>query len=112
MVYGMTQIGHLGNGQFGSVFGDININAGGDISIKSGAHTRNHAAIGHTVNGYATWNPSDNLRAEARFLETVIERHPQAEGLPAIIGNCQAGWALLMLAAVRPELCGPLISTV
>jgi len=49
------------------------------------------------------------LRAQAWFLEAVIERHPQAQGLPAIIGNCQAGWALLMLAAVRPELCGPLI---
>ncbi len=50
-----------------------------------------------------------SLRAEARFLEAVIERHPHAQGKPAIIGNCQAGWALLMLAAVRPELCGPLI---
>jgi hypothetical protein len=26
-----------------------------------------------------------------------------------VIGNCQAGWALMMLAAKRPELCGPII---
>lgn len=49
------------------------------------------------------------LRAEARFLERVRELHPEAEGRPAIIGNCQAGWAVMMLAAVYPELCGPLI---
>jgi pimeloyl-ACP methyl ester carboxylesterase len=49
------------------------------------------------------------LRAEEHFLETVIARHPQAEGRPVIVGNCQAGWAVMMLAAVRPDLCGPLI---
>ena len=26
-----------------------------------------------------------------------------------MIGNCQAGWAVMMLAAIRPELFGPLI---
>jgi hypothetical protein len=49
------------------------------------------------------------LRAEEHFLETVIARHPRAEGRPVIVGNCQAGWAVMMLAAVRPDLCGPLI---
>jgi pimeloyl-ACP methyl ester carboxylesterase len=47
--------------------------------------------------------------AEAAFLERVIELHPEAEGKPAVIGNCQAGWAVMMLAAVRPELFGPII---
>jgi len=47
--------------------------------------------------------------AEAAFLERVIALHPEAEGKPAVIGNCQAGWAVMMLAAVRPELFGPLI---
>jgi len=51
----------------------------------------------------------DIMRAEARFLEKVIELHPQAEGKPCVIGNCQAGWAVLMVAATRPELFGPLI---
>ncbi len=49
------------------------------------------------------------IRAKARFIEEVASRHPNAEGKPALIGNCQAGWALMMLAAVRPELVGPLI---
>src|SRR5712672_769341 len=48
-------------------------------------------------------------RAEAIFIEKVIERHPDADGKPCVIGNCQAGWALMMLAAIRPELFGPLI---
>jgi pimeloyl-ACP methyl ester carboxylesterase len=51
----------------------------------------------------------DIMRAEARFLEKVIELHPEAEGRPCVVGNCQAGWAVMMLAAVRPELFGPLI---
>ena len=48
-------------------------------------------------------------RAEAKFLEKVISLHPQADGKPCVIGNCQAGWALMMLAALRPELLGPII---
>jgi hypothetical protein len=51
----------------------------------------------------------DILNAEALFLEQVIELHPEAEGKPAVIGNCQAGWALMMLAALRPELFGPIL---
>jgi hypothetical protein len=48
-------------------------------------------------------------RAEAVFLEKVIALHPQAEGKPCVIGNCQAGWAVMMLASVRPDLFGPII---
>src|SRR6516225_6094822 len=48
-------------------------------------------------------------RAEAKFLEKVIALHPQADGKPCVIGNCQAGWAVMMLAALRPELFGPMI---
>lgn len=51
----------------------------------------------------------DITRAEAAFLERVIALHPDAEGKPAVIGNCQAGWAVMMLAALRPELFGPII---
>src|SRR6185312_3572555 len=47
--------------------------------------------------------------AEAIFLEKVIALHPEADGKPCVVGNCQAGWAVMMLAAVRPELFGPLI---
>ncbi len=48
-------------------------------------------------------------RAEAIFIEKVIALHPEADGKPCVIGNCQAGWAVMMLAAVRPELFGPII---
>ena len=51
----------------------------------------------------------DIARAEAVFLEKVASLHPQADGKPCVIGNCQAGWAIMMLAAVRPELFGPII---
>src|SRR5215510_10232231 len=51
----------------------------------------------------------DIARAEAVFLEKVMALHPNADGKPGVIGNCQAGWAIMMLAAVRPELFGPII---
>ena len=51
----------------------------------------------------------DIARAEAIFIETVTAAHPEASGKPCVIGNCQAGWAIMMLAAIRPELFGPII---
>ncbi|ODP32353.1 DUF3141 domain-containing protein [Pandoraea sp. ISTKB] len=51
----------------------------------------------------------DVMRAEAAFLEKVISLHPESAGKPAVIGNCQAGWQILMTAAMRPELFGPII---
>src|ERR1700760_3472387 len=47
--------------------------------------------------------------AEAVFVEDVAARHPEAEGKPVVIGNCQAGWQLMMMAAMRPELPGPIM---
>jgi len=44
----------------------------------------------------------------ACFVEAVKEHHPQA-GNPAIIGNCQAGWASALLGAVRPDITGPIV---
>jgi pimeloyl-ACP methyl ester carboxylesterase len=51
----------------------------------------------------------DIARAEAVFLEKVIALHPGADGKPCVIGNCQGGWAVMILAALRPELFGPII---
>ena len=51
----------------------------------------------------------DTVRATAIFMETVGALHLAAEGKPAVVGNCQAGWAVMMAAAKRPELFGPLI---
>jgi hypothetical protein len=51
----------------------------------------------------------DIARAEAVFIEKVIALHPDADGKPCVIGNCQAGWAVMILASLRPELFGPII---
>jgi hypothetical protein len=51
----------------------------------------------------------DIARAEGTFLEKVIALHPHADGKPCVIGNCQAGWAVMILASLRPELFGPII---
>src|SRR5215472_8477221 len=51
----------------------------------------------------------DIARAESIFLERVAALHPDADGKPCVIGNCQGGWAVMMLAAIRPELFGPII---
>src|SRR3982075_1218996 len=51
----------------------------------------------------------DIARAEAVFIEKVIALHPNADGKPCVIGNCQGGWAVMILASLRPELFGPLI---
>ncbi|MFO1046396.1 MAG: DUF3141 domain-containing protein [Geminicoccaceae bacterium] len=51
----------------------------------------------------------DVMEAEAAFLAKVISLHPQADGRPVVIGNCQGGWATMMLAAAHPDLVGPVI---
>ncbi len=46
--------------------------------------------------------------AEVRFVEEVLSLHPNLDK-PAIMGNCQAGWAAALLCADRPDLVGPLV---
>jgi pimeloyl-ACP methyl ester carboxylesterase len=50
----------------------------------------------------------DVEKAEIRFLEEVHRRHPEASR-PVVYGNCQAGWAVAMLGADRPDVCGPIV---
>jgi hypothetical protein len=50
----------------------------------------------------------DVCRAEQIFARTVAERHPSASK-PVIEGNCQGGWAVMMLAASQPEITGPIV---
>jgi pimeloyl-ACP methyl ester carboxylesterase/tellurite resistance protein len=45
-------------------------------------------------------------RAEVTFIRKVGELHPEADGKPVVIGNCQAGWAIMMMAAAAPEHVG------
>jgi pimeloyl-ACP methyl ester carboxylesterase len=65
--------------------------------------------VGFTPDPMPGQTIEDSLRAEAVFLEKVLALHPDADGKPCVIGNCQAGWAVMMLAATRPELFGPII---
>jgi poly(3-hydroxyalkanoate) synthetase/tellurite resistance protein len=51
---------------------------------------------------------ADVQNAEVYFVEEVKKRHKGAEN-PAIVGNCQAGWAASLVAADRPDICGPLV---
>ncbi len=50
----------------------------------------------------------DVCAAQGRFVEAVVERHPDSPP-PVVEGNCQGGWAAMMLAASRPEITGPLV---
>jgi hypothetical protein len=51
----------------------------------------------------------DVCKAEAAFIEEVAARHPDAEGKPVVIANCQAGWQTMIMAAIRPDLPGPIL---
>ena len=48
------------------------------------------------------------MRAEAEFVAEIRRRHPAAPK-PSIVGNCQGGWATLVLAAANPDITGPLV---
>lgn len=50
----------------------------------------------------------DITAAEGAFLRRVHELHPEAPK-PVLIGNCQGGWAVMMLGAAQPELTGALV---
>ena len=51
---------------------------------------------------------ADVTNAEAAFLAEIHRRHPEAPA-PIIVGNCQGGWATLVLAATHPDITGPLV---
>ena len=65
--------------------------------------------IGFLPDPVAGQTVEDVMRAEAVFLEKVIELHPQSACKPVVVANCQGGWQILMTAAMRPELFGPII---
>ena len=61
---------------------------------------RQHPEPGQTL--------ADVMRAEAHFIKAIAERHPQSPK-PIVVGNCQGGWAALILAAANPDISGPLV---
>lgn len=70
---------------------------------------------GHTVY-FVVFHPlpepdqtlADVRDAEVHFLEEIARRHPDAP-LPAVVGNCQGGWATMLLAASAPDKVGPVV---
>ncbi|BCQ27255.1 DUF3141 domain-containing protein (plasmid) [Caballeronia sp. NK8] len=50
----------------------------------------------------------DVCAAEQQFVRHVRELHPESPK-PAIVGNCQGGWAAMMLASSQPDDTGPLV---
>ncbi|MFT0173339.1 DUF3141 domain-containing protein [Paraburkholderia mimosarum] len=50
----------------------------------------------------------DVCAAEEQFIRKVCELHPDSEK-PAIVGNCQGGWAAMMVASSDPDHTGPLV---
>ena len=50
----------------------------------------------------------DVCDAEALFIHKVRELHPDSPK-PAIVGNCQGGWAAMMLVASNPDETGPIV---
>ena len=61
---------------------------------------RQHPEPGQTI--------ADVMRAEAAFFKEIVRRHPDAPQ-PAMVGNCQGGWATLLLAAADPTITGPIV---
>ena len=50
----------------------------------------------------------DVCAAEREFVRRVRELHPHAPK-PAVVGNCQGGWAAMMVAASSPDDTGPIV---
>ena len=61
---------------------------------------RPHSEPGQTL--------ADVMRAEAEFVRAIARRHPKAPK-PVVVGNCQGGWAAMLLAAANPDITGPLV---
>ncbi len=51
---------------------------------------------------------ADVTRAEAAFLREVAKRHSDSPK-PIVVGNCQGGWAVAVLAATNPDVTGPVV---
>lgn len=51
----------------------------------------------------------DVVESEIAFLRHVIELHPETTEKPMVVGNCQAGWQIMMAAALEPDVFGPIL---
>src|SRR4029450_130485 len=90
----------------GPGIGGVKADSGNGVAFKAGHPCYFVGFLPEPMPGQTI---EDVARAEAIFLEKVAALHPDADGKPCVTGNCHAGWAVMMLAAVRPELFGPII---
>ena len=51
---------------------------------------------------------ADVTHAEAAFIKEIQKRHPESPK-PIVVGNCQGGWATMLLAATNPDITGPVV---
>ena len=51
----------------------------------------------------------DVVEAEIAFLRHVVESHPETSEKPMVVGNCQAGWQVMMAASLEPDVFGPIL---
>ena len=51
---------------------------------------------------------ADVSAAEVEFLRIIAARHPKTRK-PVVIGNCQGGWAAMLVGAFEPDLLGPIV---
>ncbi len=51
---------------------------------------------------------ADVAQAETEFLRIVRTRH-NTRGKPVIVGNCQGGWAAMLVGALDPDCAGPIV---
>ncbi len=51
---------------------------------------------------------ADVCDAEVMFVQEVARQHPDAQK-PVVVGNCQGGWAVMLLSASQPGLTGPVV---
>jgi hypothetical protein len=65
--------------------------------------------IGFTPDPMPGQTLDDVFRAVVAFVRKVRALHPESEGLPVVIGNCQAGWMVMIAASLAPDDFGPML---
>ena len=75
------------------------------VALENGHHCY---FIGFLPEPMPDQTTEDVWNAEAEFVREVARRHP-GSGKPVVIGNCQAGWQTMIMAATHPDIPGPLL---
>ena len=75
--------------------------AAGKITVSEAIYHRTKDLFDFEPRGGGGFNESSRHFERGRFIRRIGDG--LADGKPCVIGNCQAGWAVTMLAAVLPE---------